>query len=564
MPNGAVGPFDCIVLGAGIAGVTAARDLQARGHGVLLVEGSDRVGGRMYSRRDLVADPASPGSFRPVELGAEFIHVRDIERYEAFWDEVRRQGFTGRKYPKSSLVAPGEEGRNRVFFPAWGETRSTSATILDPEVAPASGMLFLMELGSLFDRNGPEDVPARSFARSRGYSGRGLSIAEYTLSAHTPGMLDDPPAGTPPDAFNPNDTISVAGILADEIQDQLIEPHEFKMIRAAPGDATDPGYDSLPAAILQEFLDGGGTLRKSAPGQTDMKVTRVERRGPQALVVTTRSGQEFTGRSAVCTFSVGMLDPDSGEGEDIFGDLLTAQKRSALDVVRMGPITKIGLEFRERKWAAPANELTVLSNPEGEARTFFSNFPDDTDTGPHMLTGLLMSKDHRWIVGMSDARAIQFVLGELQKIFDPDGAPWTPEGVLVGETDPSGVFRPRYFRQDWGRDEFAKGGNSYLHHHPPGRGAMEVHRARLGLMDPRETLPLFWAGEATAPAYDRAYQPLSVHGAWRSGARVAEDVGFWLTRAGGDAGRFHTYFRERYGVRTFFQRLGDFLRDLFQ
>ena len=41
--------FDCIVIGAGLAGLTAARDLQDQGKSVLVLESSDRVGGRVKS-----------------------------------------------------------------------------------------------------------------------------------------------------------------------------------------------------------------------------------------------------------------------------------------------------------------------------------------------------------------------------------------------------------------------------------------------------------------------------------------------------------------------------------
>jgi len=41
--------FDCIVIGAGLAGLTAARDLQSQGKSVLVLEKSDRVGGRVKS-----------------------------------------------------------------------------------------------------------------------------------------------------------------------------------------------------------------------------------------------------------------------------------------------------------------------------------------------------------------------------------------------------------------------------------------------------------------------------------------------------------------------------------
>ena len=41
--------FDCIVVGAGLSGITAARDLQDKGRSVLVIESSDRVGGRVKS-----------------------------------------------------------------------------------------------------------------------------------------------------------------------------------------------------------------------------------------------------------------------------------------------------------------------------------------------------------------------------------------------------------------------------------------------------------------------------------------------------------------------------------
>lgn len=559
-PTGA--PFDCLVLGAGIAGVTAARDLQRAGLRVLLVEGSDRVGGRMWSKRDLAADPERPGEFLPVEAGAEYVHVRKIGRYKEFWRELERQGFTAARFPKTSILAKRErKGRNRLFFPAWGETRSTSQALEDHEVRSSAPMLFMLELKDLFDPNKTDDLPAREFARSMKFVGRGMALAEYTLSAHTPGLLAPPPPGLAPGEPNPNDTISIAGLLKDEIPDQLIEPAEFRLEREVGGRREIPGYDSLPQAICREFQDLGGELRLSAAGETGRKVVRVERTADGKVAVTTRSGERFTGRAAIATFSVGMLDPARGEGAAIFGDLLTADKRRALEVVVMGPITKFGLVFKERLWGPRAAEMTVLSNPEGEARTFFSNFPDHAG-GPHMLTGLLMSGDHLKIKDLDDEAAIAHLLAELQKVFDPGGEPWTPERVLAGTTDAAGVFRPAYFRQDWERDEFARGGNSYLRFHPPSAGRPGVTKAREALKDPRPTLPLFWAGEATAPAYDRGYQPLAVHGAYVSGVRAAEDVRKYL-QLGGDPARFDKYYRKKYLERSFLDKLIDWFRDLF-
>jgi monoamine oxidase len=59
--------FDVIVIGAGAAGLIAAGELVRAGRSVLMLEARDRVGGRIWTRRE-------PGFAAPIELGAEFIH----------------------------------------------------------------------------------------------------------------------------------------------------------------------------------------------------------------------------------------------------------------------------------------------------------------------------------------------------------------------------------------------------------------------------------------------------------------------------------------------------------
>lgn len=57
---------DCIVIGAGAAGLLAALTLREAGRDVIVLEARDRIGGRAYSA------PLSDGSM--VERGAECVH----------------------------------------------------------------------------------------------------------------------------------------------------------------------------------------------------------------------------------------------------------------------------------------------------------------------------------------------------------------------------------------------------------------------------------------------------------------------------------------------------------
>jgi monoamine oxidase len=58
---------DTIVIGAGVAGLTAARNLAAKGASVVILEARDRPGGRLLTMKP-------KGWPTPIELGAEFIH----------------------------------------------------------------------------------------------------------------------------------------------------------------------------------------------------------------------------------------------------------------------------------------------------------------------------------------------------------------------------------------------------------------------------------------------------------------------------------------------------------
>lgn len=58
---------EILIIGAGAAGLLAARELAAAGRQVLLVEARPRLGGRVHTL-------TPPGFARPIEAGAEFIH----------------------------------------------------------------------------------------------------------------------------------------------------------------------------------------------------------------------------------------------------------------------------------------------------------------------------------------------------------------------------------------------------------------------------------------------------------------------------------------------------------
>jgi monoamine oxidase len=209
--------LDVLVIGAGMAGVTAARELVRQGLTVAVVEGRDRIGGRVYSVRDFGG--------APVEGGAEFIHTNDAD----IWPEVRAAALGVRACPLA---------RNSMFN-LGGRTRWLPWLLLHPGVWPAFPILRQIR------RIGPGDMSAREFIERHRFRGRARVLAEMTLTAHLPGSIDE---------------VGVRGLVEDRVLD--LETGTYHRVA--------DGYDRLPGHIGRELDVRRGfaveTIRWAADG----------------------------------------------------------------------------------------------------------------------------------------------------------------------------------------------------------------------------------------------------------------------------------------------------------
>ncbi len=153
---------DVIVIGAGVAGLTAARELARAGASVCVVEARHRRGGRVHTIRDFCSEP--------VEGGAEFIHGVGA----ATWPEVRRAGLRTRPVP---LV--------RHALNVGGATRWLPWILLHP------GAWRGLDIFRSVRRMRPPDLSGYEYLERRGLRGRARLLAEMALTAHLPGSLDE-------------------------------------------------------------------------------------------------------------------------------------------------------------------------------------------------------------------------------------------------------------------------------------------------------------------------------------------------------------------------------------
>jgi monoamine oxidase len=154
---------DVLVIGAGMAGVAAARELTRAGLSTCVVEGGERLGGRVVTVRDFCDVP--------VEAGAEFVHGVGAET----WPDVQAAGLTVRPCPHTRDTML-DVGRGARWLPL---------ALLHPEVWPA--FTILHRLG----RFRPPDLSAGQFIARHGYQGRARILAQMVLTAHLPGSVDE-------------------------------------------------------------------------------------------------------------------------------------------------------------------------------------------------------------------------------------------------------------------------------------------------------------------------------------------------------------------------------------
>ncbi len=113
---------DVVIIGAGAAGLAAARALDEQGVDVVVLEARERIGGRVFTLHD-------PNTPVPIELGAEFIHGSAPE-LDSILAEARLPSLdiTGRRWAASgSKLRHSRSGAHGLRFAVRGCGRDRQA-----------------------------------------------------------------------------------------------------------------------------------------------------------------------------------------------------------------------------------------------------------------------------------------------------------------------------------------------------------------------------------------------------------------------------------------------------
>lgn len=285
VPAAAPQRYDVIVVGAGLAGLTAGRTLQQAGRSFVILEATGRIGGR--GRTDTTTFSA------PIDLGGAWIHNVQTN-------------------PLTPIIL--------------GSGYATQETDVD-----ASRHLFFSDaFASEQDRERFERIAEAfedSLEESLGHDG---AAADH-LPQEEPGGVTPAP-GAP--AFEKlrelvelnSGPLESAVELADN---STIDAGEFL---AGEDVLLERGYGTFVEEFGQELLP---RVRLNSP------VTRIVRQNGGGVTVETAKGERFSARMVLVTVSTGVL----AAGRIRFEPELPADKQAAIRGLPMGLLDKVILEF---------------------------------------------------------------------------------------------------------------------------------------------------------------------------------------------------------------------------
>lgn len=349
---------DVAVIGAGVAGLTAARLLAEAGLRVVILEARDRIGGRIWTAH------ASNGE--PVELGAEFIHGRP----RAIFDLVRSANLDVREFGGPQWIhVDGKLQRSQDFF-------ANAQSILDK-----------------MDGSGPDRSFASLLNSCAAEDSAKLWGLEYVEGFQ--GALAE--------------RISVRSLVRSRTAEKEVDGHRsFRLTR---------GYESL----LQVLSDALPPNLVSIRLNTVVDAVRWAEHEVRIQAQTSNGSVEFSAPRAIVTLPLGVLQAAPNTPGAVCFEPALQEKASPLLLLYMGQTIRISMAFSQRWWEQAAGggepgalrDMSIVFSHQDWFPTWWTR-----ESSTPILTGWAASRRGERLSGKSGSFIKDKAIESLASIFE--------------------------------------------------------------------------------------------------------------------------------------------------
>ncbi|KAL2892822.1 Lysine-specific histone demethylase 1-like protein 3 [Bienertia sinuspersici] len=480
-----------IVVGAGPAGLTAARHLQRQGFSVTVLEARTRIGGRVYTDHSSLSVP--------VDLGASII------------TGVEADVASERRPDPSSLIC----AQLGLELTILNSDCPLFDIVTGRKVPPDVDEALEAEFNSLLDdmvfvvAQKGENAARMSLedGLEYGLKGRrkvlsGTNNAKYDILAPLTGSLEKDSGCCPAVNDGRDETLSP---LERRIMDWHFAHLEYGCAAllnevSLPHWNQDDVYGGFGGAHCMIKGGYGAVVDSIAQGLSihlnqavaDISYGVTDPVGADNcsynVKVSTSSGNEFFGDAVLITVPLGCLKAESIK----FSPPLPDWKRSAIRRLGFGVLNKVVLEFPEAFWDDNVDYFGATAEHSDLRGRCFMFWNIKKTVGAPVLIALVVGKAAIDGQDLSPSDHVNHALRVLRKLFGDSVVPDPVSSVVT----------------DWGRDPFSYGAYSYVAVGASGEDYDIIGR-------PVENC-LFFAGEATCKEH-----PDTVGGAMMSGLREA-------------------------------------------
>jgi len=372
-----------VVIGAGFAGLAAAERLAAADRRVVVLEASDRVGGRARTDYHLVQGV-------PVELGAQMVHGREAVTHS--W--IAREGLHTRRLlitQRGRIVV----GRRVASYP-W------MALPFHPVAGTRAVYDGFVRLPRQIDSAGPPDRSVEDFLAERKVHPVARLIVS-NLYAHV--YAADP------------DTIGILGT-AEEYR-VAKEPYGFRNFQLSEG------YSTLVDRVAARL--GDRILRNHEV--TDVRVTssgvRVRVNGPEGTT------PEYRAAGAVVTVPLGVLKA----GSIVFDPPLPPEKLAAIDRIAFGDVYALQMRVRNGTMRRSLGDFGIVW---GGTPSAFYRPRVGLGEATEVVTAFTVGREARRRSALSDNELVSTTVAEWNDVLPSDATLGEVEGFVVHRwpTDP--------------------------------------------------------------------------------------------------------------------------------